>query len=55
MGSSLDFARRAHLHDGLQDNQSTWVEEIIDHLVGATPKGVGPTTWVYYPWIPQKK
>jgi hypothetical protein len=54
-GFFLGFARRAPLQDGLQDNQSTWVEEIIDHLVEATPKGVGPTTWVYYPWIPQRE
>jgi hypothetical protein len=41
--------------DGLQDNESTRVKVIIDHLVEATSKEVGPTNWVCYTKSPQRK
>jgi hypothetical protein len=41
--------------DGLQDNQSTWVKVITYHLVEATSKEVGPTTWVCFTRNPQGK
>jgi hypothetical protein len=40
--------------DGLQDNQSTRVKVITNHLVDATSKEVGPTTCVCYTKIPQR-
>jgi hypothetical protein len=40
--------------DGLQDNQSTSVKVITYHLVEATSKEVGPTTWVCYTKSPQR-
>jgi hypothetical protein len=39
--------------DGLQDNQSTWVKVTNNHLVEATSKEVGPTTWVCFTRHPQ--
>jgi hypothetical protein len=41
--------------DGLQDNQSTWVKVTTHHLIGATSKEVGPTTWVCSTRHPQGK
>jgi hypothetical protein len=40
---------------GLQDNQSTRVKVITYHLVEATSKEVGPTTWVCFTKNPQRK
>jgi hypothetical protein len=41
--------------DGLQHNQSTRVKVIVDHLIEATSKKLGPTTRVCFTKNPQRK